>query len=267
MTSVPLRASDRWTSARLQQGRVLLDTDWNLEVDGAARDARQLAADTIGPAGVPVGSTAFQVSLASGVLRVGAGPMWVDGLLARNPADLSYADQPQIPALPTSGTWVVYLDVFPEEVQAAEAPAELLDPALDGVDTTTRTRVGWRVRVASARTPTCDGATFPAAGSTGRLDVVRNAAPVSADPCAPPDDPRTRLPDGLLRIEVLDAGTEATARFGWSYANGSDAVAATVAGTAVTLAPSRSVTFAPGDLVEVSTLARRQDRVDHGPLF
>ena len=34
-TSVPLRASDRWTAARLQQGRVLLDTDWNLALDGA----------------------------------------------------------------------------------------------------------------------------------------------------------------------------------------------------------------------------------------
>ena len=111
------------------------------------------------------------------------------------------------------------------------------------------------------------GATFPAALSIGLLDVVRNAAPVNPDPCAPPDDPRTQLPDGLLRIEVLDGGTEATARFGWSYANGSDAVAAIVAGTTVTLAPSRSVTFQPSDLVEVSTLARREDRVDHGPPF
>ena len=89
---------------------------------------------------------------------------------------------------------------------------------------------------------------------------MRTAPPVNPDPCAPPDDPRGRLPDGLLRIEVLDAGTETTARFGWSYADGGDAVAAKVAGTAVTLAPSPSITFAPGDLVEVSTLARREDR-------
>lgn len=267
MTSVPLRARDRWTAARMQQGRVLLDTDWNLNLDGPGRDSRRLAADTVGPAGVPLGSTAFQVSLNAGALTVGAGTMWVDGLLARNPGDLDYADQPQIDPLPTTGTWVVYLDVFPEEVQAAEDPTDLLDPALDGVDTTTRTRVGWRVRAVQAATPTCTGATFPAAVSTGLLDVVRNAAPVSTDPCAPPDDPRTQLPDGLLRIEVLDGGTEATARFGWSYANGADTVAATVAGAAVTLAPSASVHFQPGDLVEVSTLARREDRVDHGPLF
>ena len=70
--------------------------------------------------------------------------------------------------------------------------------------------------------------------------------------------------DGVLNPLT---GTEASARFGWSYANGSDAVAASVAGAAVTLVPSRSVTFQPGDLVEVSTLARREDRIDHGPLF
>jgi hypothetical protein len=90
---------------------------------------------------------------------------------------------------------------------------------------------------------------------------------VSPDPCAPPDDPRSKLPDGLLRIEVLDAGSETTARFAWSYADGGDAVSATVAGTAVSLVPSASVSFAPGDLAEVSTLARRADRRDHGPLF
>lgn len=266
VTSVPLRATDRWTAALMQQGRVLLDTDWNLVVGGPARDARQLARDTIGPAGVPVGSTAFKVEFVGGSLTVRAGTMWIGGLLARNPADLAYAAQPEIPALPASGLVNVYLDAFVEEVQAAEDPS-LLDPALAGVDTTTRTRVGWRVRAAATTSATCSVDGLPAPVSTGRLDVSRTAAPVSADPCAPPDDPRSKLPDGLLRIEVLDAGTEKTARFGWSYANGSEAVAAKVAGTAVTLVPSPSVTFAPGDLVEVSTLARRADRRNHGALF
>ncbi|MFG2053043.1 DUF6519 domain-containing protein [Micromonospora sp. NPDC048930] len=266
VTSVPLRATDRWTAALLQQGRVLLDTDWNLMVGGPARDARQLARDTIGPAGVPVGSTAFKVEFVGGALTVRAGTMWIGGLLARNPTDLAYAAQPEIAALPASGLVNVYLDAFVEEVQAAEDPS-LLDPALAGVDTTTRTRVGWRVRAAATNSATCSVAGLPAPVSTGRLDVSRTAAPVSADPCAPPDDPRSKLPDGLLRIEVLDAGTEKTARFAWSYANGSEAVAAKVAGTAVTLAPSPAVTFAPGDLVEVSTLARRADRRNHGALF
>jgi hypothetical protein len=268
-TSVPLRSGDRWTAARMQQGRVLLDTDWNLTIDGAAAVARELARDAIGPYGVLTGSNAFAVTVdADGSVHVAPGSIWVDGLLAVNPADLDISTQPEIE--PTVvGNAAVYLDVFVEEVQAAEDPDELLDPALGGVDTTTRTRVGWRVHSVATDATTCAtaAAVLPAGSSSGRLDVVQTAVPAPPDPCAPPDDPRVRLPDGLLRIEVLDSGTETTARFGWSYDDGSSAVAATVAGSTVTCAPSPSVEFAPGDLVEVSTLARRADRRDTGPLF
>jgi hypothetical protein len=266
-TSVPLRDTDRWTGARMQQGRVLLDTDWNLNLDGPGRDARQLALDTIGPAGVPEGSNAFEISVVGGKLVIGAGDMWIGGLLARNPADLEYGAQAEIGALPANGLAQLYLDAFVEEVQAAEDPDDVLDPALDGVDTTTRTRVGWRVHARSIQTDTCNTDDVGPGLGGGLLDVVRTSGPISPDPCAPPDDPRAKLPDGLLRIEVIDSGNENTARFAWSYADGGDAVAARVAGTAVTLAPSPSISFAMGDLVEVSTLARRADRRDHGALF
>ncbi|HZK05320.1 MAG TPA: DUF6519 domain-containing protein [Actinomycetaceae bacterium] len=264
-TSVPLRPEDRWTSARMQQGRVLLDTDWNLNIDAAARETRSVARDAIGFAGVPKGSDAFKVEYKSGALTVRPGVMWVDGLAVRNPADLAYTAQSQIPALPASGSALVYLDAFVEGVQAAE-DAALLDPALDGVDTTTRTRVGWRVRVVPVGSAKCGSDALPAAIGTGRLDVTRTAGPVATDPCAPPDDPRSRLPDGLLRIEVIDGGTASTARFAWSFSDGADAVAAQVTGASVKLAPSPAVRFRPGDLVEVSTLARRADRRGHGAL-
>ncbi|MDB5244014.1 MAG: hypothetical protein JWP57_4640 [Spirosoma sp.] len=264
-TSVPLRPGDQWTAARMQQGRVLLDTDWNLTVDAAGRETRSLARDTIGFAGVPQGSSGFRVDVVAGVLTVRQGLMWVDGLAVRNAADLVYGSQPEVPPLPATGLALVYLDAFVEGVQAAE-DSELLDPALDGVDTTTRTRVGWRVRTVPATSAECGSGKLPASVSTGMLDVTRTSGPVSADPCAPPDDPRRKLPDGLLRIEVIDGGSELTARFAWSYAGGGDAVAASVAGTAVTLVPSASVAFRPGDLAEVSTLARRADRRNHGAL-
>jgi hypothetical protein len=270
-TSVPLRTDDRWTGARMQQGRILLDGDYNLTVDGASRETQRFAAAAVGPAGVPEGSAAFGAAFATdGTLQIGAGEMWIGGLRAVNPVLRPYLSQEAATALPGTGTAVLYLDAFTEEVQAAEAPDELLDPALDGIDTMTRTRVGWRVRAASVNATSCAGAApaLPQLGiSTGRLDVVRTSPLVPMDPCAPPDDPRGRLPDGLLRIEVLDAGTAATARFAWSYENGSAAVAASVSGTVATLKPSPEVTFFPGDLVEVSTLVRRADRRNHGALF
>ena len=90
-TKVPLRPDDRWTGARMQQGRVLLDHEWNLNVDAGARTARGTAADVIGPAGVVAGSSAFAVGVtASGTLEVNvrAGRIWVDGLMAYAPADV-----------------------------------------------------------------------------------------------------------------------------------------------------------------------------------
>jgi hypothetical protein len=270
-TSAPLRAADPWTGARLQQGRVLLDGDWNLNLDAAARDRQRLALETIGPAGVIQGSTGFEISFAAdGTLQIGAGAMWVGGLYAVNPASLAYAAQETIAALPESGQALVYLDAFVQEIQSAEDPADLLDPALDGIDTTTRTRVAWRVRAVPVSTASCADAAAalpPELISTGQLDIAPTTPATVADPCAPPDDPRGKLPDGLLRVEVLDAGTADQARFAWSYENGSGAVAATVAGTRVTLAPSPSVTFYQNDLVEVSTLQRRADRQPNGPLL
>ncbi|MFL0176672.1 hypothetical protein ACJH6H_18800 [Mycobacterium sp. SMC-21] len=270
-TSVPLRPNGpQWLATKMQQGRVLLDGDWNLNIDAAERERADLAAAVIGEAGVAEGSTAFEITFdAGGGLQIGTGSMWIGGLRAVNPAPIAYTAQEAIPALPQAGVAAVYLDAVVQELQPAEDPGELVDPAMDGVDTTTRTRVAWRVRVTPSPASTCAGATavLPAALSTGRLDVVRTAPAVPADPCAPPDDPRGKLPDGLLRVEVLDSGSESTARFAWSYENGSAAVSAVVAGTTATLMPSPSITFVPNDLVEVSTLVRRLDRKDNGPLF
>ena len=87
-TKVPLRRDERWTGARMQEGRVLLDHDWNLNRDAAARATGELAADAIGPAGVVVGSDAFKVGVTTAGtldLTVQPGRMWVGGLAAFAP--------------------------------------------------------------------------------------------------------------------------------------------------------------------------------------
>jgi hypothetical protein len=60
-TKVPLREEDSWTGARMQQGRVLLDHEWNLNLDALARADRHAVRDVVGSGGVPAGSAAFQV--------------------------------------------------------------------------------------------------------------------------------------------------------------------------------------------------------------
>ncbi len=272
-TKVPLRASDRWTGARMQQGRVLLDHDWNLNLDAAARLTRDAVRDAIGWAGVVAGSTAFQVTVTTtGALDLDVAPghFWVDGLEAFAPGAFTYSQQDAIAALPASGTVLVYLDVFEEHVQPAEDPSELVDPALGTIDTTGRTRVGYRVRVAPTTATTCAAAwaaLATTAESTGLLSVARGTTGTT-DPCAPPGDPLAQIADGLFRVEVLDGGTQAGARFAWSYENGSCAVQIVKppSGKTVQLAPS-NLHFGVGDLVEISYLARRADRVDHGALY
>ncbi|MDI2131681.1 DUF6519 domain-containing protein [Yinghuangia seranimata] len=272
-TKVPLRAGERWTGARMQQGRVLLDHEWNLNLDATSRDARALAGAVIGPSGVPAGSDAFDVYVQAGTpndLLVQGGTLWVDGMAAVAPGLFRYSEQEGVPALPT-GRALVYLDVFPEHLQPAEAWADLVDPALDPVDSAARTRVGWRLRVGPAPTGDCEDALAALQLrdiSNGWLTIGRSGPVVAADPCAPPGDPLEVVPDGLFRVEVLDTGDVAHARFAWSADDGASAVRILqVVGATVTLPPSPSVKFAKGDLVEVSWLARRADRLDHGPLY
>jgi hypothetical protein len=272
-TRVPLRRDERWTGARMQQGRVLLDHDWNLNLDAAARTDQAVARDAIGAAGVVAGSDAFAIGVTgTGVLdlTVGAGRMWVDGVAAFAPEPFPFSGQDQIEPLPETGRVFVYLDVFCEHVQPAENPLELVDPALAPSDTTGRTRVGYRVRATATTAASCGAAwaaltTVPE--SDGTLTVERAGPLAPEDPCSPPGEPLAQLPDGLLRVEVLDGGSEATARFAWSFEDGAVAVpVASIAGDTVTLAPAE-LGFAAGEQVEVSWLARRADRLPHGELY
>jgi hypothetical protein len=272
-TKVALRRAERWETAPAQEGRALLDHELNLNSAASVRRDQQLGRDTVGAAGVVEGSTAFQVSAIAGPpfdLRLGAGRMWVDGLAALAPTDFTYSSQDQIASLPAAGRALVYLDVWEEHVQPAEDPVGVIDPALAMVDTASRTRVGYRVRAATTTATTCQGAWAgfdPAALSTGQLTVVRLGPAQPTDPCDPPGHAQGVVPDSLLRIEVLDQGTAANARFAWSYENGAAAVPiAAIAGNTVTLMPSTSIEFGM-DLVEISWLARRADRQNAGGLY
>lgn len=271
-TKVPLRRNERWESAPAQEGRALLDHELNLDAAASIRRDQRLAADVIGPAGVVEGSSAFAVSLVGGApadLRVEPGRMWVDGLAALAPGPFLHSDQDEIDPLPSTGRALVYLDVWEEHLQPAEDPT-IPDPALAPIDTAARTRVGYRVRVTATTATTCQSAWVgfnPAPLSTGSLTVHRVGPAQSLDPCDPPGDAQGLVPDGLLRVEVLDQGAAAGARFAWSYENGSASVPiAAIAGSTVTLHPSASVKFG-NDLVEISWLARRADRRNGGSLY
>src|SRR5580692_2488803 len=164
-----------------QQGRVQLDSDWNEWLAEFARRIQAGTMDTVGRAVVPATTpNGFKINAnvdGSGQqhLTIGAGRMYVDGLLVENhgpaasaiwdaalaemsgapaapPAvaeiDLDYTAQPYLPnaVLPQgSGPFLAYLDVWKRPITYLEHP-ELIDSAV-GIDTTGRVQMVWQVKL------------------------------------------------------------------------------------------------------------------------
>ncbi|MET0830093.1 MAG: DUF6519 domain-containing protein, partial [Microbacterium sp.] len=247
------------TGVVMQQGRLLLDSDWNELVQILQRRLAAGTADLAskgpktGIAGVSVvprtTPDAFKVTLTGGILTIGRGRMYVDGLLAdnhglqplafdpllselRGTVDTTYDTQPYRPdpdPLPAGGPHLVYLDVWEREVTAVEDP-DLVEPAV-GVDTTARTQAVWQVRLhpleAAGITCTTPDADIPGwseviAPSGARLTVGTIAVDDDDDACAlPPTGGFRGAEHQTYRIEVHDGGAPGAATFKWSRDNGS----------------------------------------------
>jgi hypothetical protein len=224
----------RYSGVFMQQGRVQLDADWNEAIEGIKRRWQVQAMDTFGHCAVPKATTpdAFKIIPIAGPppnLSLGEGRMYIDGLLAEilegelhqgNP--LSYLNQPFYPLpppLPASGEAIVYLDVWEREVTYIEDP-EILEKALGGPDTTTRTQTVWQVKVEGADNATC-GAALPAL-SGGRLSTRAIVPPPADDPCIiSPSGGFRGLENRLYRVEIHTGGDLTSARFKWSRENAS----------------------------------------------
>jgi hypothetical protein len=225
-----------YASVRLQQGRVLLDADWNEQADIAGHRDETEAADTIRaahpsdaglaatePAGNdPVESTRLATllpaGLAPGDFLLTPGRFYVDGILCESEHYVPYTLQPDLPGLTpldvaTADTrYLLYLDVWRRHVTALDE-SRLREAALGGPDTTTRLRTIWQVRALNAGTSPLhcpdtlaayDEATARSIG-TLRAQAVREST--SDTPCIiPPSAGYTGLENQLYRVEIHDAG-------------------------------------------------------------
>ena len=247
----------------LQQGRLLLDADFNELVALLDRRLRAETSDltSFGPdpdhagvAWVPRQTPdAFRVTLTGGQLSIGRGRMYVDGLLAENhgteldgfdpllsertgTADTPYAEQPYWltpDPLPTSGTYLAYLDVWQREVTHLEDPG-LVEIAV-GVDATARWQTAWQVRLLEAEGVTCatddediDGWPEIIRPSDGRLSTHEVEVDDADDPCElPPVGGYRGLENQTYRVEIHEGGEpgeDGTATFKWSRENASVAI-------------------------------------------
>ena len=226
------------------------------------------------------GGATWTAQAAPAELGIGAGRMYVDGILAENDVDLAFGAQPDPPGLglpQADGRYLFYLDVWQRHLSAVERP-ELREVALGGPDTATRTQTVWQVRWESADGKVCAdfGPDWAAAkaGSTGRLAGRATPSPAATDPCeVPPGAGYRRLENQLYRVEIHDPSSGGTPTFKWSRDNGSvlakvegaDASAITISGIqkdgvagfggaafAEVRDEERELAGTPGDLVPIT---------------
>jgi hypothetical protein len=219
----------------MQQGRVLLDADWNEQVEVLDRRLRGEVVDltSLGSnpaiAGVAVvprqTPEAFRITVdEEHEMKIGRGRMYVDGLAAENHGgglgfdpvlagvcgteDVVYYDQPYLPGawhiaglrLPEDGgCHLAYLDVWQREVTALECPS-LVEPSL-GVNTTARLQTVWQVRLFHGISEDVECST-PDSDIRGWSDVIAPSAgrlSTRAVDAPPTDGPCELPPEGGYR--------------------------------------------------------------------
>jgi hypothetical protein len=255
----------RWTfdptngyrAVLMQQGRVLLDAEWNEQAAIATHHDEVRTKDFVGRAGGPEplsggpgpfalvdlddGSTPAGLPWAR--LGITPGRYYVEGILAENGPDDAHPtahgacplnDQPHLrtvgsgvtaapgltepPAGDGDGRYAAFLDVFGHVVTPDEAP-ELLEPALGGPDTAMREQTAWQVRLERLDGQVCS--TWSTTPRQPRAMVAGlRAAMAAADPCdISSGGGYQRLENQLYRVEVVDVDPQP--RFVWSRENGS----------------------------------------------
>jgi hypothetical protein len=230
----------RFSRVLMQQGRVLLDADWNEQTSILLHYIRSAVADFGGP--VAAIGDAFTISWivdndgnrVDNDFAIAPGHLYVDGILCEHERPTTYATQDEFPlgdVPPFSGTTLVYLDVWERHLTHLQHPA-IREIALGGPDTTSRARVVWQVKIAPLeQNASCESVARDwdalvdvwQPRNRGRLQAWASRPPkVRADACITRPDARYRgLENRLYRVEVHRPGRAGEATFTWSRENGS----------------------------------------------
>jgi len=234
--------TDNYSGVLHQQGRVLLDADWNADqqIDAFLRQA--LGQDVIGRGVLAVPSSEFesfrvtQAKVSGGRISVTLEPGrgWVDGMLIHAPGPSADLPATYLPP-PANGATVgsadigagvrdaLVLDVWEESVSGFQ-DGELLEPALGGPDTTGRVRACYALRLLRLNGDedcTAVGVRGQDDRSTlGKLTVTPAPSLVIAGECPlETGGGYTGFEHYLYRIEIGQPKAN-QARFKWSQFNG-----------------------------------------------
>ena len=158
--------------------------------------------------------------------------------------------------------YLAFLDVWQRHLTALD-DREILEVALGGPDTATRTKTVWQVKLKRVKDEgaTC-GSVIPeledeTAPSSGRLGARAEPATTTDNPCLlEPGAGYRRLENQLYRVEIHEKGPLGTATFKWSRDNGSVVTAWLAQSgndlTVSSIGKDRILGFAEGDCVELT---------------
>ncbi len=222
----------RYSGVYLQQGRMILDADWNELSDiekarlvDALRDAIAGGAPRVG------GLKLFADPAGSVNIRIQPGALYVEGV----PARLDAATPPLVNAQPdypiqadySGQSLKLYADVWERSVSALEQSA-LMDAALHGADTATRSQTMLQVKWCANTLDPLNEASNPSIGDaplTLKLRLIASSGD-TCDPCASQVKVDERIGNYLFRVEIHDyepATQWLTLK--WSRDNGAEACA------------------------------------------
>lgn len=207
---------DHFNRVLMQQGRVMMDADWNEQEAIEAHLERTEAIDVIGPCGAPMDNAGFEITAQNGKLFIGAGRYYVDGLLCENEGDagnpIVFNAQPDFPNAPDpsndlkkTGFAIAYLDVWERHVTALDTP-RLREVALNGPDTMTRVKTVWQVKLLPFEFKKEDVSAELQKLLQRQKDLLDklNAAKAAGD-TATVNEIQAKLPDIETRIAMLQA--------------------------------------------------------------
>lgn len=197
---------------------------------------------TITPSGdkailaVPGNINAYEFTMSKNKLHtheyvIGAGNYYVDGILCENELPVLATMQPDLQTALSSlfkdHYYLAYLDVWERHITHLEDPY-LLEQALDGVDTATRTKIVWQVKLLDIGTnyTKCnlwnsklhDNINQP---TTGKMQARAKPSPQNTAKCSLYETAGyVGLENQLYRVEVHNSGNLTNANFKWSRDNG-----------------------------------------------
>lgn len=287
-TRFSFKPDRHYSSVRMQQGRILLDSDWNEQVDIQRHLHASTRFDAVGLEGAPEGRPGLGITSTDDGLSASPGVYYLDGLLVENPAVMPLHDQWDrgpypLPTGTSTTTYLAVLEAWERHVDALEEP-DIREEALGGTDTCTRTRTAWQVLLVEQ-----NGYYEPREISVARLSAT--VVPANADAQQPllPSSGYASLDNRLYRVEVHAPGDVTVPLEGnppgapvptvkWSLDNASTAVRVTGISIPVAndenrcrvvsvsgMTPAQVDRFRAAGFVEITTLRREFNGHHAGP--